>query len=121
MVSSIIGTAASPAAPFPRSIAAKRLGPGQRKDLSVQVLAHCEPVTRLSARHEVSRKFLYQQAGKADRALDEVSGQSYSEEDGHRLRPRPPLGHRLSRCQGTVHRLPRSSDVRWRLAAAACD
>jgi len=72
MVSQIIGTAGGPAAPFRRSIAAKCLGPGERKDLSVQVLAHSEPVARLSARHGVSRKFLYQQAGKADRALDDV-------------------------------------------------
>ncbi len=72
MVTQVIGTAACPPAPFPRSIAAKRLGPSERKDLSVQVLAHSEPVSRLSARHGVSRKFLYRQADKADQALDEV-------------------------------------------------
>jgi hypothetical protein len=31
----------------------------QRQQLALQVLARTEPVTELSARHQVSRKFLY--------------------------------------------------------------
>lgn len=50
--------------------AACRLGPIERKNLSVQVLARTEPLTRLAKDYKVSRKFLYQQTAKADQALD---------------------------------------------------
>jgi hypothetical protein len=41
----------------------------QRQQLALQVLARSEAVTELSSRHQVSRKFLYQQADKGQQAL----------------------------------------------------
>src|SRR5437870_5730400 len=49
---------------------AAKLGPKQRKDLAINVLAKTEPVSHLANKHSVSRKFLYQQAEKADGALN---------------------------------------------------
>lgn len=46
------------------------LGPIERKTLSLQVLAKTEPVMHLAQNYQVSRKFLYQQATKAQQALD---------------------------------------------------
>jgi hypothetical protein len=77
MVAQLIGTAADPTALFPASVA-KGLGPDQRKELSIQVLAGNEPVSRLSARHQVSRKFVYRQVHRAEQALDEA----FAEADG---------------------------------------
>jgi hypothetical protein len=48
---------------------AQRLLPQQRQDLAVQVLAGAQPVSDLAREHEVSRKFLYQQAPTAQDAL----------------------------------------------------
>jgi hypothetical protein len=50
--------------------AAARLPESDRKDLAVQALARSATVSNLSTRHGVSRKFVYQQADKARRALD---------------------------------------------------
>jgi hypothetical protein len=50
--------------------AAARLPESDRKDLAVQALARSATVSGLSTRHGVSRKFVYQQADKARRALD---------------------------------------------------
>jgi hypothetical protein len=72
MVAQLIGTAAGSAAPFPKPCAAHRLGPAERKGLSVQVLAGQVSVTDLSRQHGVSRKFVYQQADAADQALEEA-------------------------------------------------
>ena len=58
--------AVSPHAPSPAS----QLPPKTRKDLALNVLTRKEPVTKLAQQHQVSRKFLYQQADKADTALD---------------------------------------------------
>jgi hypothetical protein len=44
----------------------------QRQQLALQVLARTEPVTKLSTRHQVSRKFLYQQADKGEQALTQA-------------------------------------------------
>ncbi len=52
--------------------AAARLPAGDRKDLAVQALARSATVSDLSTRHGVSRKFVYQQANKARRALDDA-------------------------------------------------
>jgi hypothetical protein len=58
---------------FPRkTLAASRLGPLERKNLSLEVLARTEPVSYLAQNYRVSRKFLYQQAAKASDALDEA-------------------------------------------------
>jgi hypothetical protein len=48
---------------------AQRLLPEDRKYLGVQVLAGAQPVADLAREHEVSRKFLYQQAHTAQAAL----------------------------------------------------
>jgi len=50
--------------------AAQALAGEQRHRLALQVLARTEPVTELAKRHQVSRKFLYQQADKGQRALE---------------------------------------------------
>ena len=58
---------------FPQQpISAAKLEPEQRKNLAINVLAKTDPVSHLASKHGVSRKFLYQQAQKADSALDEV-------------------------------------------------
>ena len=49
---------------------AKALGPEARLDLAVAVLARSRSVTALAAECDVSRKFVYQQAGTARAALD---------------------------------------------------
>jgi hypothetical protein len=48
---------------------AQRLPPAQRQKLAVQVLARTHPVAELARQHQVSRKFLYHQAGTATHAL----------------------------------------------------
>ena len=59
MVTQIIGTSASQEQFSPQKTAtASRLGPEERKNLSLQVLAQSEPVSRLAQNHGVSRKFL---------------------------------------------------------------
>src|SRR5690242_2430826 len=52
--------------------AAARLSESGRKDLAVQALARSVTISDLSTRHGVSRKFVYQQANKARRALDDA-------------------------------------------------
>ncbi|MGI4942584.1 MAG: hypothetical protein ACRYHQ_18785, partial [Janthinobacterium lividum] len=49
--------------------AAAQLPESDRKDLAIQALARSETVSDLAARHEVSRKFVYQQTHKARAAL----------------------------------------------------
>jgi hypothetical protein len=56
-------------APAPVSWPAQRLLPAQRRGLAVQVLAGTHPVAELARQHQVSRKFLYQQADTATQAL----------------------------------------------------
>lgn len=51
---------------------AQELAPAQRQRLAVDALAGSQPITRLAQDHEVSRKFVYQQADKAQQALDEA-------------------------------------------------
>ncbi len=51
---------------------AKLLDPQQRQTLAVQTLAGAQPITQLAAEHDVSRKFVYQQAEKAEQALQEA-------------------------------------------------
>jgi len=51
----------------PMSVAAS-LPPAARK--AIEVLSKTEPISRLAAQHQVSRKFLYQQGHKANEALD---------------------------------------------------
>jgi hypothetical protein len=49
---------------------AKAMTPPQRWQLALEALAGTETVSRLAGQHEVSRKFVYQQAAKAEEALD---------------------------------------------------
>jgi hypothetical protein len=60
---------------------AKLLDPQQRQALAVQALAGTQPIAQLAAEHEVSRKFVYQQATKATQALDEVFSPAAAAED----------------------------------------
>ena len=55
----------------PTSVAAS-LPPTSRKSLAIKVLSKTEPISHLGARTGVSRKFLYQQKRKANKALDEA-------------------------------------------------
>jgi hypothetical protein len=48
---------------------AQRLLPHERQELAVQVLAGAQPVSDMAREHDVSRKFLYQQAHTAQDAL----------------------------------------------------
>jgi hypothetical protein len=48
---------------------AQSLLPQQRQHKAVQALAGAQPITLLAEQHRVSRKFVYHQADKADRAL----------------------------------------------------
>jgi hypothetical protein len=52
-----------------------------RKDLAIQALARSTTISDLSARHGVSRKFVYQQAHKAGAALDDVFFSGAPEDD----------------------------------------
>jgi hypothetical protein len=54
------------------SCGARPLDPWLRRDLSLQALCRTEPLTRLAARHAVSRKFVYQQMAKATAAVDQA-------------------------------------------------
>jgi hypothetical protein len=58
--------------PEPRSCPAHDLTPPQRQQLAIDVLAHTQPVAALAREHEVSRKFLAQQADIAQAALAEA-------------------------------------------------
>jgi hypothetical protein len=51
-----------------------------RRQLSVQALGHIEPITRIAERHDVSRKFVYQQRQKATTAIDQAFQGSQAEQ-----------------------------------------
>ena len=51
---------------------AKAMTPPQRRQLALEALAGAETVSRLAGQHEVSRKFVYRQAAKAEEALDDA-------------------------------------------------
>jgi hypothetical protein len=64
----------------PESVfAAHHLSPSQRQSLAIQVLCRTQSVSALSRVHQVSRKFLYQQADKAKEALVEAFDPARSE------------------------------------------
>lgn len=56
--------------PDNRSCPANGLNSLQRQRLAVEALAGTQPLSHLADEHDVSRKFVYQQAGKAQQALD---------------------------------------------------
>jgi hypothetical protein len=54
------------------SCVAAQMGPQQRRDLFLAALGRTEPLTRLAARHAVSRQFVYQQMEKGTAAVDQA-------------------------------------------------
>ncbi len=54
------------------SCSATQMDCSQRRNLSVQAIRRTEPVTRLAQKHQVSRKFVYQQQAKAIEAIDQA-------------------------------------------------
>ena len=52
-----------------------------RQDIGIQVLARTEPISGLAAKHQVSRKFVYQQGDKAQRSLDETFEPTPTDDD----------------------------------------
>ena len=57
---------------IPNNCTAKTLGPSERLTLGVQALAGHQTITGLADEANVSRKFVYQQAGIAQAALDDA-------------------------------------------------
>lgn len=51
---------------------AKTMTPWQRRGLALEALAGSETISQLARQHQISRKFVYQQAAKAEESLDEV-------------------------------------------------
>jgi len=64
-------------------LSAKAMTPPQRRQLALEALAGAETVSRLAGQHEVSRKFVYRQAAKAEEALDAVF--SPADRDDHKV------------------------------------
>ena len=60
---------------------AQRLGPRSRQDLAIDALAGTATVSQLARRHEVSRKFVYQQANIAEAALGQAFDPSPTAKD----------------------------------------
>lgn len=56
--------------PADHTPAARLLPPAQRQHLALQALAGTRPIAQLAHDHNVSRTFVYQQAAKAEHALD---------------------------------------------------
>ena len=52
-----------------------------RQDIGIQVLSKSQPISRIAATHQVSRKFVYQQGDKARQALDESFAPSKGDDD----------------------------------------
>jgi hypothetical protein len=73
MATNVIDTAFHPeSSTSPTRCAAHQLEGAQRPGLAIDILAGNGSVTELAERHQVSRKFLYQQANKGEQALTEV-------------------------------------------------
>jgi hypothetical protein len=58
--------------PRPHPCPAHQLAPDQRQHLALQALAGEQPIAHLAQQHLVSRKFVYQQADKAQHALQQA-------------------------------------------------
>lgn len=61
---------------------ARSLEAHQRRALAIKVLARTQPVAEIARQNRVSRKFLYQQAEKADKALEDAF---FTEADDSRI------------------------------------
>ena len=71
MVAEAIASIAAGSAPAPQfSSAAHRLGPPDRKELSLEALAGLDSVAEIARQRGVSRNFVYRQAAKAEDALE---------------------------------------------------
>jgi hypothetical protein len=70
-----LATPAAPACP------AHRLGPPQRQALALAALTAARPLTHLAAAYRVSRKFVYQQRDRAERALTQAFAPAPPEPD----------------------------------------
>jgi hypothetical protein len=62
------------------SIAAS-LSPDVRQDIGIQVLSRSLPISQLADKHQVSRKFVYQQGDKAQRPLDKSFAPSQEDDE----------------------------------------
>jgi hypothetical protein len=59
---------------FANACPAHGLGRKQRQELALEALAGTRAISRLAEEHDVSRKFVSQQAAKAQEALDDAFG-----------------------------------------------
>ncbi|WP_205879135.1 hypothetical protein [Leptolyngbya sp. BC1307] len=60
---------------------AANLSPAARQEIGIEAIARTLPITHLADRHQVSRKFVYQQGNKAQQALDESFAPSQGDDD----------------------------------------
>ncbi len=82
MAINVINTAFHPeSSTSPARCVAHQLEGAQRQQLAIDVLAGNGSVTELAERHQVSRKFLYQQADKGEQALAQVFSPPPSEKE----------------------------------------
>ena len=82
MVTPVIDISAANAQAFcQRTSVAACLGPVERAGLAMQALAGSEPIARLAHRHDVSRKFVYEQKGKAAETLEQAFAPSQPDRD----------------------------------------
>ena len=62
------------------SVAAS-LSSSVRQEIGIQALSRSQPISQLADKHQVSRKFVYQQGDKAQQALDESFAPSQGDDD----------------------------------------
>ena len=60
---------------------AASLSPDIRQDIGIKVLSRSQPISHIATTHQVSRKFVYQQGDKAQKALDETFAPSKGDND----------------------------------------
>ena len=65
----------------PAPSVAASLSPDIRQAIGIQVVSRSQPISGLAAKHQVSRKFVYQQGDKAQRSLDETFAPSQGDDD----------------------------------------
>src|SRR5688572_7592413 len=66
---------------IPNGCSAKALAPSQRSTIGLQALAGTQTITGLAEDYDVSRKFIYQQATRAQAALDDAFSASAAADD----------------------------------------
>ena len=60
---------------------AANLSPATRKEIGIKAIARTVAISHLADKHQVSRKFVYQQGDKAQQALDESFAPSQGNDD----------------------------------------